>query len=163
MRPNNFLLCLFLCGIFFLGCKENKESKQIETAPVEFTQEAEVYLVKSSGDTIKQLQIEISDNDYERETGLMYRKDMQENQGMLFIFDEEQPRGFYMKNTYIPLDIIFLDAAKEIVSFSKNAEPQSMETILSGKPAKYVLEINAGLADEWNLEVGDRLILNRGN
>ena len=80
---------------------------------------------------------------------------------MLFIFEDEQPRGFYMKNTNIPLDLIFLDGQNKIVGIKQDAKPKSMETILSGVPAQYVLEVNAGLAERWNLSVGDSLILNK--
>lgn len=156
----HILIFLFF-GSLLIGCKENEESKEITTAPVEFTKEAEIYLTKPMGDTIQQLEIEIADDDYERETGLMYRREMGQNQGMLFIFESEEPRGFYMKNTYIPLDLIFLNSENKIVSIAENAQPQSMESIPSNIPAQYVLEINAGLAEEWNLEVGDSLILNR--
>jgi len=86
---------------------------------------------------------------------------MEADQGMLFIFENEEPRGFYMKNTHIPLDLIFLDAQNKIVSITKDAKPESLETIPSNVPAQYVLEINGGLSDQWNLAVGDSLILNR--
>ncbi len=91
----------------------------------------------------------------------MYRNSMEQDQGMLFIFEKEEPRGFYMKNTNIPLDLIFLDSENKIVSISKNAKPKSLETIPSEEPAQYVLEVNAGLSDQWNLTLGDSLILNR--
>ena len=145
-----------------MSCREQESSeKQINTAPIEFKKEGEAYLTDASGDTLQHLQIEIADDDYQRETGLMYRTGLKENHGMLFIFEDEQPRGFYMKNTNIPLDLVFLDAENRIVSISNHARPQSLETIPSKVPAKYVLEINAGLAENWNLQVGDSLILNR--
>lgn len=146
-----------------MGCKEesNKPAKEVTTAPIGFKKEGEVYLTKPSGDTLQHLQVEIADDDYQRETGLMYRTGMKEDQGMLFIFEDEQPRGFYMKNTHIPLDLIFLDSQNKVVSIAENAKPQSMETIPSNVPAQYVLEVNAGLTEHWNLEVGDSLILLR--
>lgn len=155
-------LSLLSATLIFSGCKDKpEESRTIATEPVTFKQEAEAYLTTPEGDTIQHLKLEIADDDYERETGLMYRESMEYDQGMLFIFDNEEPRGFYMKNTYIPLDLIFLDSQNKIVSISKNAKPQSQETIPSGVPAQYVLEVNAGLADEWDLNVGDSLILKR--
>ena len=87
----------------------------------------------------------------------MYRKDMESDQGMLFIFEGEAPRGFYMKNTLIPLDLIFLDSDQKVVSISRNARPEDLETIPSGVPAQYVLEIKAGLADRWNIQEGDSI------
>ena len=66
-----------------------------------------------------------------------------------------------MKNTYIPLDIIFLDHNNKIIKIARNAEPQNLQTITSEAPAQYVLEINAGLADQWNLQEGDSLIVSK--
>lgn len=155
-------LSLLCAATFITGCKEKTESaREIVTKPVAFKQEAEAYLVKPEGDTIQHLKLEIADDDYQRETGLMYRESMEEKQGMLFIFNKEEPRGFYMKNTNIPLDLIFLNSQNKIVSIAKDAKPQSLETIPSEVPAQYVLEINGGLSDDWNLGVGDSLILIR--
>lgn len=155
-------LSLLLAGSLLTGCKDNPASvKEVSTEAITFKKEAEAYLTKPEGDTIKHLQIEIADDDYQRETGLMYRESMEEDQGMLFIFDNEEPRGFYMKNTNIPLDLIFLNSKNKVVSISKNAQPKSMETIPSEVPAQYVLEINAGLSDQWEIAVGDSLILKR--
>lgn len=162
MIQRKAFLSLLIIGGFFLSCKEDKKStRQVTTAPIEFKKEAEVYLVRTSGDTLQHLDIEIADDDYQRETGLMYRTTLEKNHGMLFIFENEQPRSFYMKNTNIPLDLIFLNADNKIVSIRKNAKPQSTQTIESEVPAQYVLEINAGLSEEWNLKAGDSLILNR--
>lgn len=162
MIQRKAFLSLLIIGGFFFSCKEDEKSiRQVTTAPIEFKKEAEAYLVRTTGDTLQHLDIEIADDDYQRETGLMYRTTLEKNDGMLFIFEEEQPRGFYMKNTNIPLDLIFLNADNKIVNIKKNAKPQSTKTIESEVPAQYVLEINAGLSEEWNLQTGDSLILNK--
>ncbi len=162
MIRKNAFLSLLLAGSLATGCKDKPEpAQQSISEPIGFTKEAEAYLVKTTGDTIQHLQLEIADDDYQRETGLMYREAMDEDQGMLFIFENEEPRGFYMKNTKIPLDLIFLNSEEKIVSIAKNAQPGNLETIPSQVPAQYVLEVNAGLAHQWNLTVGDSLILNR--
>ena len=155
------LLSLLLLGGFFMSCKQDGQSpvKQVKTAPIEFKKEGDVYLTNTAGDTLTHLEVEIADDAYQRETGLMYRESLQENRGMLFIFETEAQRGFYMKNTYIPLDLIFLDANLEVVSIAKEATPKSLETIPSNGPAQYVLEVNAGLSDTWNLKPGDKLVL----
>ena len=161
IAKKTFLTLLFF-GSFLIGCKdEGKSTKAISTPEIEFKKEAEAYLVKPEGDTLKRLELEIADDDYQRETGLMYRKSMEQDRGMLFVFDNEQPRGFYMKNTYIPLDLIFLSSHNKIVSIAKDAKPEDLSTIPSNVPAQYVLEINAGLSDLWNLQVGDSLILKK--
>ena len=156
-----FFTLLFF-GIIFSGCKnEDKPARVITTPEIEFKKEAEVYLVKPEGDTVQYLEVEIADDDYQRETGLMHRRSMEDNRGMLFMFEDEQPRGFYMKNTYIPLDLIFLNSRNQIVSIAKNAKPEDPSTIPSEVPAQYVLEVNAGMTDLWNLQVGDSLILKK--
>jgi uncharacterized membrane protein (UPF0127 family) len=76
---------------------------------------------------------------------------------MLFIFPEEQPRYFYMKNTEISLDIIYLNAEKKIISFQKNAKPLDESSLPSEGPAQYVFEINGGQADALGMQVGDRM------
>lgn len=162
MIKKNTFWSLLLAATSLTACKDKPEaSQQIATEPVAFKQEAEAYLTKSGGDTIQHLKLEIADDDFQRETGLMYRESMEDDEGMLFIFENEELRGFYMKNTHIPLDLIFLNSQNKIVSITRNAKPQSLETIPSEVPAQYVLEINAGLSEEWNLAVGDSLILHR--
>ena len=78
-------------------------------------------------------------------------------QGMLFVFDDVSQRFFYMKNTKIPLDLIYLNENKSIVSFHENAQPFDESSLPSNFPAKYVLEINAGLIETWSLSVGDSI------
>ena len=139
------------------SCKEEGKKPAVENREISFTKEGELRLYKKDSTLIATLAIEIADNDYELETGMMYRTSMKDTQGMLFIFKEEQPRYFYMKNTQIALDIIYIDAEKHIVSFAKNTVPMDETSLPSNAPAQYVLEVNAGLADKWGLEAGDRI------
>lgn len=152
------ILYLFLLSGIIFGCKEEEKAEIINDS-IEFTKDAEALLISEEGDTLQRLAIEISDDDYERETGLMYRDSMKKDQGMLFIFEDEALRGFYMKNTHFPLDIIFLDEDKRIINIARNTEPETLESINSDAPAKFVLEINGGLSDNWNLEKGDKLVV----
>lgn len=85
----------------------------------------------------------------------MFREKMEDGQGMLFIFPSEEPEGFYMKNTIIPLDIIFINSKKEIVKIYKNTTPFSEQDLPSLKPAVYVVEVNAGFTDKNNIKEGD--------
>ena len=141
---------------FLISCGEDNTETSIDTPAIEFKKEGEVFLLKGS-DTIQTVDIEIADNDYERSTGLMYRESMEEDQGMLFIYPSEAPRSFYMKNTYIPLDIIFYDKDTTVVSFQKNAKPRDETSLPSNAPAQFILELNAGKVDQWNIEVGDKM------
>lgn len=150
------LLALGYISLNVTSCKN--EPKSVKPIEITFKKEGELNLYKSTSDTIKaKLDIEIADTDYETQTGLMYRNTMKENRGMLFIFNTEQERFFYMKNTKIPLDIIYISKDKKIVSFQKHAKPFDETSLPSTYPAKYVLEINAGLADAWSLAVGDSI------
>ncbi|MGM1055328.1 MAG: DUF192 domain-containing protein [Bacteroidota bacterium] len=154
-KTSNFFLAFILSGFLFSCGDDNKESS-IEVPEIEFKKEGELYLLKLE-DTIKKVDIEIADTDYERQTGLMYRKSMEEDQGMLFIYPNEAPRSFYMKNTYIALDIIFYDKDSIAVSFQENAKPLDETSLPSGEPAQFILELNAGKVKEWNIELGDKI------
>lgn len=152
------LITIVILGVFsfqFQSCKEDQ--KTIKPFVVEFKKEGELILKTANDSIIKNLDIEIADDEYQTQTGLMYRDSMEENQGMLFIFPVEDLLGFYMKNTKFALDIIYIDSDKKIVSFQKNAQPYSEDSLPSNVPAKYVLEVNAGLADAWQLKVGDKI------
>jgi len=151
------LLSLFI-SISFTSCEnDEKKNESIETDPITFTKEGEIYLIKSSGDTIQKLDVEFAESDYEHQTGLMYRETMKENQGMLFIYNSERVRNFYMKNTYIPLDIIYYEADSTLVSIQKNTTPRDETSLPSEGPAQYILEVNGGLSDEWGLEKNDKM------
>lgn len=160
MRFTLLLKYTFVALICFsiTNCKEDKEKPTEDKIKVSFKKEGELRLKKAVSDSvIKILDIEIADDDYQTQTGLMYRDELKENHGMLFIFPDVQMRSFYMKNTRIPLDIIYIDENKTIVSIQKNAKPFDETSLPSEAPAKYVLEINAGLSDLWQLNVGDTI------
>ena len=154
-------LSLFL-SLSFTSCgSDDKKEEVIETDPITFTKEAELYLIKESGDTLRKLDIELAESNYEHQTGLMYRESMENDQGMLFVFDTERERSFYMKNTYIPLDIIYYDSDSSLVSIQKNATPLDETSLPSEGPAQFVLEINGGLSDQWGLEKNDKISFER--
>lgn len=102
--------------------------------------------------------VELAVTPAQRAYGLMYRMSLAPDAGMLFLFDREAPRAFWMKNTYLPLDIIFLDGKGRIVSIARNTTPLSETPIRSGAPAMGVLEVNAGTADRLGLADGDRVV-----
>jgi uncharacterized membrane protein (UPF0127 family) len=101
--------------------------------------------------------VEIAQNDAERAKGLMYRKELPEGQGMLFDFQHEQEVGFWMENTYIPLDMIFIRADGRILRIAENTEPLSTRIIPSGGPVRGVLEVIAGTARKLGIAAGDRV------
>lgn len=106
--------------------------------------------------------VEIADSDKERQTGLMYREFMEKSRGMLFIFQETKNYAFWMKNTVIPLDMIRIDWDLNIVDI-QTAQPCTTEECPSYIPkddSLYVLEINAWLAKEYGISIGDQLKFN---
>jgi uncharacterized membrane protein (UPF0127 family) len=140
----------FIYNIFF---KEDKPKMDYYN----FTKEGELSFTDSLGTPKTKIDLELADNEYERELGLMKRVEMKENQGMLFIFPEEQIRSFWMRNTLISLDMIFINAEKQIVTIHKNTTKLSDQTYPSTKPAMYVVEVVAGFTDRHNIQVGDRI------
>jgi len=103
--------------------------------------------------------VELATTQSERQFGLMNRKSLDLDKGMLFIFKNEDDHHFWMKNTLIPLDIIWINSSQNIVYIHKNAQPCSSyhcPSINPGKNARYVLEINGGLSDKYNISIGDK-------
>jgi uncharacterized membrane protein (UPF0127 family) len=150
-----FIVLLILLGLY--SCGENvktNQKQQTKTENFAFSKDTELQIKDSLGETIAKFNIELATDAYKRETGLMYRKSMKPENAMLFIFEKEKPLYFYMKNTYIPLDIIYINTQKRIVSIAKNALPLDETTLPSNYPAKYVLEVNAGLADQLGIVPG---------
>ena len=93
----------------------------------------------------------------EKARGLMYVKNLPEDEGMLFIYDEEDVHNFWMKNTFIPLDMIFINSEKEVVGIIKNTTILSEETLSINKPSRYIIEVNAGVAEKNNIDVGSKV------
>lgn len=102
--------------------------------------------------------VEIADDPQERERGLMFRKSMGRDEGMLFEWPASEPRAFWMRNTLIPLDILFLDETGQIVSIARDAVPLDETPLPSYAPAKGVLEINGGMAAKLGVRPGDRVV-----
>jgi uncharacterized protein len=110
--------------------------------------------------------VEIADTIYKQQTGLMNRENLGKDKGMLFVFEKEEAHKFWMKNTLIPLDMIWIDGNSKIIYIQKNAQPckaEPCETFGPDENAKYVLEINEGLAEEMGIEVGDELEIRNYN
>ena len=148
-------------ALLLFSCKEESK-KTIATQSIDFTHEGDLTIFLNASDTIKtKINIEFAETDYETQTGLMYRKGMENNQGMLFIFPDERMHSFYMKNTEFSLDIIYIKEDLKIASFQENAQPLNETGLSSQVPIKYVLEINGGLAQELGLSIGDSISFSR--
>ena len=124
-------------------------------------QQDKITITTATGDI--DVLVEIADSIDEQAIGLMYRTELAADHGMLFVFEQEEPRIFWMRNTKIPLDIIFVDASGTIVDTKENFEPCVVDDCEKyySKPALYALEVNAGFVAEKGIIVGDSIILSQ--
>ena len=130
------LIVLLALGLF-IGCgsdsepEKSKDSavKTVRPAGPQFKKEGELYLIKPAGDTIRKVDIEIADIESERTIGLMHRRSMPDTQGMLFIFEREEPRSFWMRNTLIGLDILYIKEDGTIESIAKYCVPKLEKSV----------------------------------
>lgn len=136
----------------------NADIEQSQALDIAFNKQGNLYFIDSEkNDTISVIDIEIADTEQKRAQGLMYRKSIPENAGMLFILDEEEMQSFWMKNTYISLDMLFVNANKEIVTICPNTTPLKEWSYASTKPALYVVEVNAGYCAKKGITEGDKI------
>ena len=145
---------LFVVFFFFFN---NCSDENGEMHYYKFKKEGELTITDSLSNPIIKIDIEIADNDYERQLGLMNRQSMEELQGMLFIFPVERYQSLWMMNTLFSLDILFINNAKEIVTIHKNTTPLSEQSYPSSEPSIYVLEVNAGFCERHNVKLGDKV------
>ena len=118
--------------------------------------EPRVVIVGQSGNETV-FQVEIADTPEKREIGLMYRKELARDRGMIFLFPYESPQSFWMKNTILPLDMIFINSDKKIVGIVEQAVPFSLDPRAVPAASQFVLEINGGLAKRYGLRPGDQV------
>ena len=114
-------------------------------------------LVIHAGGSAYKFEVEVVSSPADRERGLMFRKSLGANAGMLFLYPDEGPVAFWMKNTLIPLDMLFLKADGSIAHIAHNAVPLDETPIESGGPVKAVLEVNGGTAAALGIKEGDRI------
>jgi hypothetical protein len=147
----------FLAAFLFAsgGCeKEGSESRQPQVTPLPSPHsppKEKLYTIIIKG---VRLNVEIARTPEEKARGLMFRKSLPQDQGMLFIYEDSDIRGFYMKNTYIPLSLAYIDENRQVFQLV-DMEPLDEESHLSTKPAQFVLEVNRGWFEKNNVKVGD--------
>lgn len=147
-------IVVILAIVIVIIINSNKETSTTDSE-YQFHKEGELVILDSNKVIKKKIDIEIADTEYDRELGLMFRKEMSDEQGMLFIFPVEDELSFWMRNTYIPLDMIFINSQKRIITIHKNTIPLSEGSYRSSAPAKYVLEVNGGFTDRYQIKEGD--------
>lgn len=136
------------------GLSQPKKMYATEEGDFHPPYENDIRIVTKDGNMID-FNVELAIKPSEQEKGLMFRTSMADNAGMLFIFRTIDERTFWMKNTLIPLDIVFLEAGGRIQHIHSMAKPQDLSMITSGKPVKAVLEVNGGLTDRLGIKAGD--------
>jgi uncharacterized membrane protein (UPF0127 family) len=115
---------------------------------------APTVVLRPEGRPDARVRVEVARTEQERETGLMFREHLDADAGMLFVFDDESIRAFWMKNTLIPLDMLFISADHHVVGIVANAEPQTETVRQVDKPAQFVLEVNGGFAAAHGIAEG---------
>ena len=125
------------------------------SVPAQAAGQATIEIVSSTG--VHAFNVELASNEAERSRGLMFRKSLPEGQGMLFDFKHDQPVSFWMHNTYISLDMIFIGGDGRIVHVAENAKPLSDDLIPSSAPVRAVLEVIAGTVQKLGIAPGDRV------
>ena len=113
--------------------------------------------IYNDGEEIARYSVEVARTEFSRRKGLMHRQSLAEDQGMLLYYKRARQTGIWMKNTHIPLDILFIASSGKIVKVHSAAKPLSLQTIDSGEPVRAVLELNAGQLQKHGIHVGNRI------
>jgi uncharacterized membrane protein (UPF0127 family) len=119
--------------------------------------ESEVLSIQTAGQT-HVFTVEMALSPAQQRQGLMYRRELASDRGMLFVLQKERPMRMWMKNTYIPLDMLFIDSRGRIVYIAPRTTPLSESVITAGRPVAAVLELAGGVAQEKNIQVGDKVL-----
>jgi hypothetical protein len=145
---------VLLLLLLLSGCT----SEETESNPDELSfQEGTLAFVQPNGDTLRTLDIEVADSDAERERGLMRQRSLGYDRGMLFIFDSVDKGGMWMRNTPLPLDIVFVAPDSQVINIARRTTPFSDENIKPEAPRKFVVEVRAGFADRFGLTDSTRV------
>ncbi|MDG5766634.1 DUF192 domain-containing protein [Balneolales bacterium ANBcel1] len=148
-------ITLLVLTLTAVSCSEEVD-ETVQQRGRTITPEAEA-VIYDGDEQVVTVQVALAQTDLERSTGLMDVHELPFDSGMLFLFDDERPRSFWMVNTPISLDILFLDSNRKIVRIRTNTTPFSERQITSELPARYVLEVNAGFTREHDIREGMRL------
>ncbi len=158
-----------LAGTALLGCNAEPKAAAVPAAATEEASETStasalpvIPLQISSGAKTHAFTVEVAQTPEEQAQGLMFRKREGPNEGMLFPFNPPKPASFWMKNTLIPLDLVFIRTDGTVESIAANAVPHSLEPITSRGPVAAVLELAGGRAAQLGLKEGDRVIWTGG-
>ncbi len=152
------LLTLLLALLAVPGPGSGPSPAEAQSAGQLVTFEKNELSIETAAGATHSFEVEVAVTLDQRAQGLMFRRTMAAEAGMLFLFGGSAPRAMWMKNTLIPLDMLFIDEAGKIVRIEERTVPHSLRAIVSGKPASAVLELNAGTASRLVIEPGDRVL-----
>ena len=147
---------IILVIIVIVGCEADPPIKQ-SVVEIPFRTDGTLSFLHADQTLAVKIALEIAADDSSRARGLMQRGSLPDKSGMLFIFDTNEPRSFWMANTPLSLDIIYVNEALEIVKIAKYTKPFSPDHVESGAPAKYVIEVSAGFCDTYGILAADRV------
>ena len=156
-------ICLLLAIVSVIGCGSESPDTQGPVTEVAFTPEGVLDFQRPDSTIITRIVIELAETADEQAQGLMYRRSLTDRGGMLFVGPQEEMKSFWMKNTAISLDILFVDASGDIVNIVKSTTPFSEDFIRSTDPAQYVVEVRAGFTDRYGISEDDRITWRREN
>lgn len=147
------------CSLLLFSCSKKESANKNETVKQgrQLDLVEEVTFLNTAGEEISTVKVALADEPEERNQGLMDVNEMAPDAGMLFIFPDEAPRSFYMANTPLPLDIIFVNADSTIVRIHHNTTPFNSEQLPSEKPAMFVVETNGGYCVSNDIQEGMRI------
>jgi len=157
MKKSLFLIILICTALLLGACKKDGNSQDTPETKYAFRKDGTLQFHSPEGKLKAEFDIEIVQKDEELIRGLKFRDKMQENQGMLFLFEHIDFHSFWMQDTYLSLDMIFIDHNYEVIYIEKNTTPFSEEQILPPKANQYVLELLATSADKYNLNEKDKV------
>ncbi|PEN06615.1 hypothetical protein CRI93_10080 [Longimonas halophila] len=152
---------LLLVSIGAGGCDDAAPDRGSPSNPPSFRHDGTLTFLSAEGDSLTTIDIEIADTNAARAQGLMYRRSMRYDRGMLFVFDEPGTGGMWMRNTPLPLDMIFVDADEEVINIVERTTPFSEESVAPEAPRKYVIEVRAGFVERHNLDDTARITWRR--
>lgn len=148
-------LMIALSLLLVAGCNGDNDADSPDGRTIELTDSVD--FIGEDGEHISTVRVAIADTENKRNLGLMNVRELPDDGGMLFIFNDEQERSFWMANTPLSLDIIYINSDREIVNIIHRASPYSEDQLPSGEPAQYVVEVNGGYARDHDIRDGMRV------
>ena len=153
---NGSICMLVALSLALPGCGTSDEQEGVLQEP-EFTAEGTLDFLRPDGSVIVRIAVELAESREEQTVGLMRRRSLPARGGMLFVYEDDQPQRFWMKNTPLPLDIVFISSDSSIVNIARRTTPLSEQSIESEAPARFVLELRGGFIERYGIDENARI------